>query len=151
MSIDQMQNRYIAMFGHEPVEQGALDQIESLLGVVLPGDFREISLFYSGGIVGGISHHAIETPVPANNIVEETTRIRKAVKLPRSMVVLAEPPSSLIVLVTDPTKNQPAVIWLDHIDAARLDDLEALHNPQTWCSYADFFGFLLDREAEERA
>lgn len=151
MSIEQLRNQYIVMFGHEPTERSVLDQIESQLSIALPSDFREISSFYSGGIVGGISHHAIETSGPANNIVEETIRMRKTVKLPHSMMVLAEPPASLIVLLTEPTKDQPAVIWLDSIDVSRLDKLESLHNPQVWNSYADFFGFLLDREAEERA
>jgi hypothetical protein len=58
MSIGQLRDQYIILFGQEPAKDGVLDQIERELDVVLPTDFREICSFYSGGIVGGISHYA---------------------------------------------------------------------------------------------
>ncbi len=66
------------------------------------------------------------------------------------MVVLAEPPASLIVLITQRDNDQPEVIWLDNIDVSRLGDIRSLRKPQLWNSYADFFQFLLKREEEER-
>lgn len=117
---------------------------------MLPADFKEIASFYSGGIVGGISLHAFAATGPADNIVDETRRIRAAVGLPMSMVVLAEPAASLIVLDTKQQPGSSAVIWLDATDVRRLNDLQSLNNPQVWSSYAEFFGFLLDREMEER-
>jgi len=151
MTVDQLKSRYIELFGDEPTSDGVLDQIETQLDVNIPSDFRDISGFYSGGTVGGISHHAIAAEGPATNIVSETIRLRKSIDLPRSMLVLAEPPESLIVLATERSGTHPAVIWLDSSDASNLSKIESLHKPQTWSSYAEFFEFLLDREAEERS
>ena len=147
---DQLRTRYIELFGEEPTTDGVLDQIQAQLGVTIPRDFRTISSFYSGGMVGGISHHAIATQGPATNVVTETLRLRESIALPHSLLVLAEPVESLVILATDHSRSQPAVIWIDSIDASNLNNVESLHNPQTWSSYADFFEFLLDREVEER-
>jgi hypothetical protein len=102
-------------------------------------------------MLGGISHHAIARSSPATNVVEETARLRNAIDLPRSVIVLAEPPESLIVMDTAASKGSPAVMWIDANDATRLGSLQSLHQPQVWTSYAGFFEFLLGREEEERA
>jgi hypothetical protein len=128
-----------------------LQELERSLGVILPNDFKEIAAFYSGGIVGGISHNAIATSGPATNIFEETVRLRQALNLPRSLVVLAEPAESLIIMDTSASEGSPAVMWIDASDARDLAGLEGLHDPQLWRSYTDFFDFLLVREVEERA
>ena len=150
MQFDERRRRYLSLFGDEPVTDNAIEQIESLLGVVLPEDFKDIASFYSGGIVGGISLHATATSGQADNISQETKTIRAAMGLPFSMVVLAEPPASLIVLDTNAHAGFPAVIWLDATDVRALKDISSLRHPQTWSSYAEFFDFLLERELEER-
>jgi hypothetical protein len=150
MTLDQMRSRYIALFGLEPVENGVLEQIESELGINFPSDFRTIATFYSGGIVGGISHHAIGHGGNPNNITSETMRLREAVRLPHSIVTLAEPPESLIVLETERANEQPSVFWIDGSDVSRLGEKESIRSPQVWPSYSDFFQFLLEREADDR-
>ena len=83
--------------------------------------------------------------------MEETIRLHKTAGIPRSMLVLAEPPESLIVLATNHSRAQPAVIWLDSSDVSNLNKLESLRDAQVWSSYTDFFDYLLDREVEERS
>ena len=51
---------------------------------------------------------------------------------------------------TAAANGAPAVIWLNANDAPRLADFPSVNDPQIWVSYADFFDFLLQREAEER-
>jgi hypothetical protein len=150
MTLDQLRSRYIALYGPDPVGKGVLEQMESELGINFPSDFRTIATFYSGGIVGGISHHAIAHGGNANNITTETMRLRKAVRLPHSIVILAEPPESLIVLETEHAKDQPGVFWIDDSDVSRLSEKGTIRCPQVWPSYSDFFQFLLEREADDR-
>lgn len=142
MTIDELRNRYIALFGLEPAEGSKVGLTESGLDVRLPEDFKRVSEFYSGGTLGGISHYSLGT------ILRETTRLRNAVGLPHSFVMLAEPPASLIVMNT--ASSSPAVIWCDAVDVSRLSTLQNMHDPQTWNSYLEFFEFLLDTEEEER-
>ncbi len=143
MIIEELRNRYVDLFGLEPTECSGLDLIETELGVELPEDFKNVMKFYSGGMLGGISHNSLAT------IMKETKRLRGAVGLPHSFVVLAEPPVSLIVLNTKRATNQ-VVIWCDGVDVSRLGTRRQMHNPQTWESYAEFFRFLIDTEEQER-
>lgn len=142
---------YVALFGNEPVESGTFDMVERLLGVTLPDDFRHISSFYSGGLIGGISHNAISEKGPATNIVEETERLRKAISLPREYVVLAEPPESLVVLRTaNRGSDETSVVWCSAVDAISLTKDLPLTNAKIWPSYLAFFRYLLDAEITER-
>ncbi len=120
VTLVELRSRYIELFGEEPTNAGALDQIESQLNMRLPSDFHNIASFYSGGTVGGIRHHAIAAVGPATNLVTETIRLREQAGIPHSMLVLAEPPESLIVLATGHSNTQSAVIWLDSSDASNL-------------------------------
>jgi hypothetical protein len=151
MMIEELRSRYVALFGFESTEASELDFIEKELGVRFPDDFKEVSKFYRGGMLGGISHNAIAGRGPATNIADETKRLRDTAGLPHSFVVLAEPPASLIVMNTEESSSTPAVIWCDAIDVSRLGTFHGMHNPQKWASYAEFFGFLLDTEDQERA
>lgn len=147
----ELRSRYLALFGHEPVKPAALESIEGRLQVRLPSDFKEISSFYSGGILGGIAHYAIDNGGDCDNVVDETLRIRATAGIPHSMVIIAEPPESLIVLDTNSATNHPAVIWCDAFDVGRLDHAASLSKPTIWPTYLDFFRYLLDCEEEERS
>lgn len=151
MGIDDLRNRYVALFGVEPAEPGVTQELERALEVTLPDDFKRIASFYSGGMVGGISHHAIAVGGQATNILDETTRIKSTAGLPRSFLALAEPPESLILLDTAASEGTPAVLWIDANDIAQLGVAQKLREPDMWASYADFFAFLLEREEQERA
>lgn len=146
-NIARLRQRYVACFGEEPAPVGAIAALESSLDVELPRDLREIAEFYSGGLLGGVSHNAFVVGA-AENIVEETIRLRAVAVLPHRYLVLAEPAESLIVLDT----ASGAVVWCDNFDAARLNNVNTmLGAPDLWPSYAAFFEHLLDEEAAERA
>ena len=119
--IDVLKKRCAALFGIEPATDGALDSLEKGLMVKLPFDFKEISKFFRGGVIGGKSHHALACSGPAINIFEETLRIRKAIGLPARFVVIAEPPESIILMDTD---NQARVIWVDAGDVRTWNSLK---------------------------
>ena len=118
------------------------------MSLKLSQGFREIALFFRGGFLGGKSHHAIANGGPANNIVEETLRLRNAIGLPARFVVIAEPSESLIVMENG--KDGSRVIWCDAFDVKNLENPEKLRSPKIWPSYSEFFAFLLNEEERER-
>ena len=73
---ERIRRRYIALHGEEPVGEGELEAIESALRFNLPLEVKEITTFYSGGILGGIEHAAIESSGPAESIVSLTSAFR---------------------------------------------------------------------------
>ncbi|WP_339262668.1 SMI1/KNR4 family protein [Lysinibacillus sp. FSL K6-3209] len=98
--MNELQNKYQALYDFDGVTKESLDKIEHELQIKLPNDFREISGFYSGGIVGGIDIHSFQFSEPTN-FIRETIRIREAVGLPNRFVVIAEQAESIIVMDTE--------------------------------------------------
>ncbi len=147
-NIQKLKERYTSIYGSEPVSTETLKTIEDKLGVELPADFKEIASFYSGGLLGGISHHAIAAEGAATNIVEETLRIRKAIGLADRFVVLAQPSESLIVLCVDKGDGSSEVIWCDAVEAKNLNSYNFMNAPDIWDSYMEFFSHLLDEDEE---
>ena len=148
--IGQLKEQYLGLFGDEGVSDDSLGSIESSLGISLPDDAKEIASFYGGGMVGGVSHHAFASEGPANNVVDETKRLRDAIQLLPKFVVLAEPANSLIVLDTSPPSDGPVVMWCDAQDATRLGKEQLASSPDVWNSYTEFFAYLLEEEEDER-
>ncbi|WP_424236963.1 SMI1/KNR4 family protein [Bhargavaea ginsengi] len=144
--MEQLIKRYRALYPLEGTSGIELKNIENNLDIKLPDDFKEIAQFYSGGLLGGISHFSISDEDDPT-IAGETLRLRQQIGLPRKYVVLAEPPSSLIVMDTAGT---PAVIWVDATDAEHLGKRALAIPPDEWATYRDFFEALLDEEEEER-
>jgi len=145
-SIEELNHRYKEIYQIDGVDEFILNKIESTLTLNLPNDFRKITSFYSGGLLGGISNFAIVLEDICPNVVEETIRLRKTIKLPLRFVVLAEPPESLIVMDTE---NIPAVIWCDATDAERLHNGSFISVPQIWDTYLEYFEGLLEDEEQE--
>jgi len=139
-----MRQQYVELFGDEGVSATVVNEIERQLGVALPNDVKEISKFYGGGILGGISHHAFAIG-PADNVVQETLRLRDAIGLPHRYIVLAEPTDSLVVLDCE-ANGRAAVIWCDAHELVKLPAIDSLAMPDIWPSYADFFAQLLGKE-----
>lgn len=146
VNIGSLEKRYGAIYGSEPCGDGVIVEIEAILGIQLPDDFKEVANFYSGGFLGGISHHEIANIGEATNIVQETIRLRESVGLAENYVVIAEPSESLIVLNI---KGKPAVIWCDAVEAKSINSRIFNNEPDTWESYGEFFDYLLDEEEDE--
>lgn len=144
--IAELKEKYIELYGAEGCSPGELAKIETALNVQLPYDFKKISEFYSGGFLGGISHHEIATHGEATNIVQETLRIREATGLNNEFIVLAEPSGSIIVL---DVRGKSSVIWCDAVEVDCLNTMEFVTKPDIWDSYASFFLYLLNQENEE--
>ncbi|WP_440778656.1 SMI1/KNR4 family protein [Pseudomonas syringae] len=143
LNIGDLKEKYKS---HYDFESGSKEEIESLekkLEIKLPLDFKQIAMFYNGGLLGGISHHAISSKTNPLNIVEETLRLRKAINLGAEFIVLAEPSESIIAL---DISSVPTVIWCDAIDAENLNTKKFSTPPDYWESYASFFSYLLERE-----
>lgn len=143
-NIQELKKRYEALYPIEGIKAGMINNIESDLGVKLPEDFREITKFYSGGLIGDISIFAFDRYTP--NIVDETLRLRKVVNLPSNFLFIAEPPASVILL---DTKNTPAVLWCDSNEVDKLHDLSFVTPPDTWDTFSEFFLELIEQEEEE--
>tara|TARA_B100001093_G_C26467392_1_gene859050 strand:+ start:240 stop:698 length:459 start_codon:yes stop_codon:yes gene_type:complete len=151
MDSSKLESKYIKFFEKDPTPTKNLDIIEKKLNIILPSDFKQISKFYRGGFLGGLSHNAIDFDGNENNLVGETVRLRTSIILPSRFIVLAEPAASLIVMETmnDETADSK-VIWLDATDVCKLDEIDTLNDPDIWNSYTSFFEYLLDEEEEER-
>jgi len=154
IDILKLKERYLNLFPDAkdvPVTLGnenekILDEIERILEIKLPEDFRQISSFYNGDLLGSICIFDVNYKVNSLNIVEETIKHRKGINLPNKYVTLAEPPESFIVMDTE---NSSSVIWCDAIDAERLEDKVFNSPPKIWNTYAEFFENLLEEEEEE--
>jgi len=146
VDIIELKDRYDAIYGCEPVGEGDICKIEAELDLNLPLDFKEISLFYSGGFLGGVSHHEIACVGDATNIVQETLRLRDAIGLGHNFVVISEPSESLIVLNV---AGSPSVMWCDAVEAKNLNSMNFVNQPNTWESYGDFFEYLITEEEDE--
>ena len=146
LNIKDLEKRYIELYGKEPCSEMALKEIEDKLDIELPSDFKEIACFYSGGLLGGVSHHEIASAGCATNILNETMRLRESIRLDNHFVVLAEPSESIIVLNVS---EVPAVIWCDAVDAININSASYNNQPDTWESYSEFFSYLLSEEEDE--
>ncbi|MBZ9558062.1 MULTISPECIES: SMI1/KNR4 family protein [unclassified Modicisalibacter] len=146
--ISTLKSRYESIYGHEPCGDGALEDIERTLEIILPEDFKEISRFFSGGFLGGVSHNDIESCGNSTSILQETLRVREQTGLNKQYAVIAEPSESIILLNT---KGQPSIIWCDAIEIEKMGTNEFGPPPDTWQNYRDFFAYLLDEEEQENA
>lgn len=144
--IAELKKKYIALYGAEGCAAEELLRVEDALNVQLPDDFKMISEFYSGGLLGGISHHHLATHSEATNIIQETLQIRDAIGLNKAFIILAEPSGSLILL---DVRGNPSVIWCDAVEADSLNSMEFVNEPDAWESYASFFSYLMSQEGEE--
>lgn len=136
------------LYGEEGISDKEIQQIESILTLKLPQEFIEISEFYGGGYLGGIENYSFNRYLDSTNIIDETLRLREAIKLPVEYIVLAEPPESIIVLNTI---KEPSIIWCHAVEVTKLSSGDFQVAPDTWGTYAEFFAYLLDEEEEEQA
>ena len=113
IKVCELKEKYEKLLPVDGITTAALDEIQAKLNVHLPEDFCEIALFYSGGLLGGISNYSFTNSDGSTNIVDETIRLRKSINLPLRFVVLAEPAESLIVM---DTQSAPSIIWLDAVE-----------------------------------
>jgi len=141
--ICELKLRYERLLPVDGISKTELNEIQTKLNVHLPEDFCEIALFYSGGLLGGISNYSFANSDGSTNIVDETISLRKSINLPSRFVALAEPAESLIVMDTQST---PSIIWLDAVEVNKLDSRSFLSEPDEWSTYADFFAQLLNDE-----
>ena len=125
-----------------PCSEATLAEIERVLGVTLPDDYKQISRFSSHAAVGGIWHYGIELSDDPHTMVNQTLLLRKRIHLPHEYLVLAEPDESLLVLNTE---HKPRVRWLDAVQAPDLAMLTA-DDYDAWNEYADYFLCLLQQE-----
>src|SRR5574344_1492599 len=111
--LEELRNRYLALFPVDGIDKSKLFSIEKILSVKLPSDFCEISQFYSGGMIGDVSMYSFNLD-DVDNIVEKTILLRKSINLPNDFIVLSEPDESLIVMETS---KKPSILWIDATDA----------------------------------
>lgn len=147
-NIQDLKDRYINLYPSDGIDKSVIKRIEDILKIRLPEDLCQIAEFYSGGLLGGISSFSFAYEGISPNIVDETLRLRNAIKLPSRFIVLAEPPESLIVMDTE---NMPSIIWCDAMDAEKIGNMLFAIESQTWGTYIEFFTKLLEDEEEEQA
>lgn len=141
-NVQEIKERCEKLFGNTGITENTVNTIEETLKVVLPEDFKNISKFFGGGLIGEIDIFSYYNNVP--NIVDETLRLREAIHVPNHFVILAEPDASIILLDTE---AKPAVIWCDSIDINGLKNRTFSNPPDTWDTFLDFFLYVLYEES----
>lgn len=144
--IKELKERYLNLQQSDGVNNAVLSEIEKTLKIKLPSDFCEISSFYSGGYLGGISNYSFANNDGNTNIIEETIRLRETINLPLRYIVLAEPPESIIVMDTE---NIPSIIWCDAVEVTKLNDKSFISKPNEWNSYTEYFAQLTEDEEDD--
>lgn len=145
LDVERLKTRYLKIRKKDGIKKQDLAYIEDVLEVKLPEDFKKISTFYNGGCLSIIDHYCFKEG-KANNIIEETRRLRAAVNLPKHFIVLAEPSESLIVM---DVLHKPSIIWCDAFEVYNLENQSYDIAPDVWEDYSDFFSELLSVEEEE--
>lgn len=147
MDIEALRRRLGEYFIEEGASESTLSELEQLLGVSLPDSFRSVSLFFDGGVLGGVELYRVRTDANEVNVYSETVRLRRAIGLPEKFIVLGEPPAALLVLDC----SDGTVVYCDATDAELLGSDIGLWDPDTWGSYQYFIENLAILEDEERA
>jgi len=150
-NIDLLIKRYLEIAPFNQVSSETLVLIEKALNIVLPNDFKEITKYYSGNILGTIYFFNLEL-FGEFNIVEQTIFYRHKIKLPFRYLPLYEESDGFIIMETqdDPRKPSP-VIWCAVEDVYNLcEDKPLIYNPTIFPNFTDFFEYLLDQEEQER-
>ena len=147
LDLKELKRRYIAMNGARPASKNVLKAINADLGLQLPQDFLEIGEFFDGGGINVMDLYSLAGNSPKINPVDETLRLRSAVGLPPTWLVLGEPPESLLLM---DCAAGGRVIWIDAIDVERISTQSFMSQPDSWNSFAEFFEYLLDEEEADR-
>ena len=144
--MQKLQERFLLLQKSDGIMDTELDEIQKVLNVELPMDFRNIATFFSGGYLGGISNFTFSMVDGDFNLITQTMEFRKTVKLLNRFIVLAEPPESIIVMDTE---NSPSIIWCDAVEVDKLGRNEFIAQPDEWESYLDYFTQLVEDEEDE--
>ena len=146
MNMNELRTIYEGLTSMNGIGKEALTDIQTILNVNLPEDFCEITAFFGGGLLGGISNHSFSN-LDSPNIIDETIRLRDSIDLPLQFIVLAEPDESLIVM---DTLSTPSIIWCDAVEVSKLKNKTFISKPDEWNTYTDYFAQLLKDEEEEQ-
>lgn len=134
IDIAELKRRYLEVGKENGISKKDIKHIENILELILPDDFKNISKFFNGGCLGVIDNYCFRQG-KANNIIEETRRLRNTINLPKQFIVLAEPPESIIVM---DVVHKPSIIWCDATDIYNLKNKSFINKPDVWQDYSDF-------------
>lgn len=129
-----------------------LEKVEEILQVVLPPDFKEISNYYSGGIIGNVSIFNFKPNLEDEySLVSKSLIYRAKINLPNKFVVLYDE-YGFILLNTEPNKNlEASILDLSSTDIFNLIEGKPLEsNTRLYSAFSEYFEYLLDQEEEER-
>lgn len=152
MSIKELRNRYVDLYGEDGVSGEVLDAIEGRLGIILPPAFREVSSFFAGGTIGVRSVLTVsDDPADEWGMVGRTLQMRRAAALPTGILVVTWEAENAVVLDTVGV-NSGQLYWLDFQNlAAWLEGADLNSLPKSvYASYADFVAELVSQEEEIR-
>lgn len=151
--MNTIMERYLTLFPKDRgVDSQELRKIEKILEVNFPQDFKKITMFYSGGNIGGLSLFNFNANFEDDySIVFKNLSYRKKINLPKNFLVLYDE-YGFILLNTEKAKNGVGeVLDIAPTDIFNLTNGKLLQSKhKIYKSFTDFFGYLLDQEEEER-
>ena len=152
MNLNIIRKKYKALYGEEPASAEDINRIEISLGINLPNDFRRITEFWRGGIIGDIPMLEIASGA-TENVLTETLRLRDSISLNTGCLVLSDLSESIILLVCSEGNMYGKVLWFDAnilLSQASMDFSDVSRAEKDWGSFSEYFLYLLDEEYRNR-
>ena len=145
-------DRFRKIYPNVREESPPIDQMEKMLNVIFPKDWREISKYYTGEMLGSYWTLAPDIKGPGDNIVEANLRYRRIFNLPNKYLILNDIEYSAIILETQESSEKFAPVYIiDSIDIENFIHSKHLNVPKReFENYMKFFEYLIDQEEEDR-
>ncbi len=121
-----------------------IHELEIALSLKLSEEFKNGEIIYSYDL---FSFGFFSLP---QGVMQETLRLRKDANFPQDTLFLSEDDASIFLMKC--FGDHEEIYWIAVEDYERYCDNEPLeYNPTIFCSFTDFFAYLLDEEEKRRA
>lgn len=150
--IEKLKERYLKLHPEDAIDESSLREVEQLLKLHIPDDFKQISKFYGGGYLGGYSIFDFEKSKGDYNIADKTIFYRNSdLSLDRKFIALSESEVNFVVFDVEANGGKGEVYMYGIPDIYNVCDGSG---PK--CDYdyfpcfTDFFEYLVEREEESQ-
>lgn len=142
MEHNELQKKYKEHFQNSSgVPDQDIEELEQYLGSNLPEDFKKITKWYSGGLIGNYSIFNINTdPDDEYSLLYNTLFFRKELKLPNSFIVLYYEYGAILLCLDNIFYEKGTILHVDNMDLVLLCNKDYLLKPlKTWKNFTAFF------------
>ncbi len=133
----------------EPTTPKELEEIETVLSVILPNDLRNIAPIFCGVQFVLMPQLPLDRRYEDENVIDKTIRLREVANLPHQYIFLSEWDESFILMETQSRADLPTpVYWLGVEMLGGVDDKKITEYYKMFSSYEEYFIYALDKEVD---